>query len=40
MAIAQTIINDGAVDRIDKAVVKGLLSELNLGDIDIESLLG
>ena len=40
-AIAGQMINDGAVERIDKAVVSGLLRELNLGDdIDIQTLLG
>ena len=39
-AIATQMINDGAVERIDKAVVKGLLSGLNVGDIDIEAFLG
>lgn len=40
-AIATTMVNDGAIDRIDKAVVSGLLRELNLGDdIDIQTLLG
>jgi hypothetical protein len=39
-AIAGQMINDGAVDRIDKAVVNGLLRGLNIGDIDIESLIG
>lgn len=38
-AIASSMINDGAVDRIDKAVINGLLRELNIGDIDIEALL-
>ena len=38
-AIADQKIANGAVDRIDRAVVKGLLSALNMGDIDVESLL-
>jgi hypothetical protein len=39
-AIASQLIDDGAKERIDKAVVSGLLRELNIGDIDIEKLLG
>ncbi len=39
-AIAGQMINDGAIDRIDKAVVNNLLSNLNIGDIDIQTLLG
>ena len=40
-AIAGQMINDGAVKRIDAAVVSHLLRELNLGDdIDVEALLG
>jgi hypothetical protein len=39
-AIAGQMINDGAVERIDKAVVSGLLSKLNIGDINVEALLG
>lgn len=38
-AIAGQMINDGAVERIDQAVVKGLLSSLNMGDIDLSTLL-
>ncbi len=38
-AIAGQMINDGAVERIDKTVVSTLLSHLNLGDIDIDALL-
>ncbi|MCA6572107.1 MAG: hypothetical protein IM535_15010 [Pseudanabaena sp. M38BS1SP1A06MG] len=38
-AIAGKMVADGAIDRIDKAVVSGLLSELNIGDIDVEALL-
>ncbi|MFM7886735.1 MAG: hypothetical protein ACKPCM_08615 [Pseudanabaena sp.] len=40
-AIAGQMVNDGAIERIDKAVVSELLRSLNLGDdIDIETLLG
>lgn len=39
-AIADQMINDGALDRMDKAVVSKLLSQLNVGDIDVEALLG
>ncbi len=39
-AIAGQMVNDGAIVRIDKAVVNGLLKGLNIGDIDIESLIG
>ena len=38
-AIATQMINDGAVNRIDAAVVNGLLRNLNIGDIDVETLL-
>lgn len=38
-AIADQMINDGALDRMDKAVVSKLLSQLNVGDIDVEALL-
>lgn len=39
-AIAGRMIEDGALKRIDNAVVNGLLSGLNIGDIDIQTLLG
>lgn len=39
-AIAGQMIGDGALDRVDKAVVNGLLRGLNIGDIDVEALLG
>ncbi len=38
-AIAGQMINDGALVRVDKAVVNGLLRGLNIGDIDVEALL-
>jgi len=38
-AIAGQMINDGALVRVDNAVVNGLLRGLNIGDIDVEALL-
>lgn len=38
-AIASQLIDDGAKERIDKAVVSSLLRELSIGDIDIQALL-
>jgi len=38
-AIAGQTIGDGALERVDKAVVSGLLRGLNIGDIDVEALL-
>jgi len=38
-AIAGQMIGDGALERVDKAVVNGLLRGLNIGDIDVEALL-
>ncbi|MCA6580475.1 MAG: hypothetical protein IM537_05905 [Pseudanabaena sp. M57BS1SP1A06MG] len=40
-AIVDRMVDDGALERIDKAVVSGLLSKLNMGDdLDINALLG
>lgn len=39
-AIGDGLIQEDAVNRTDRAVMKRLLSELNIGDIDIEALLG
>ncbi|MCA6509722.1 MAG: hypothetical protein IM596_07885 [Pseudanabaena sp. M051S1SP2A07QC] len=38
-AIVGQMVNDGAVERIDKAVISGLLRELNIGDIELQTLL-
>ena len=39
-AIATQMINDGAIEQIDNAVIEGLLNGMKIGDINIEALLG
>jgi hypothetical protein len=38
-AIADRMIDKGAIDEIDKAVVNGLLRGLDVGDIEVDSIL-